>query len=399
MRLVHLSDLHLGFRQFQRSTPGGINQREADVARAFTNAIDRIVALRPDIVLIAGDVFHTVRPTNPAILHAFTQFSRLVQELPEAIVVIVAGNHDLPRSSETTCILRLFAPLGIHVADAGMRRMQFADRGVTIVAVPDLVTQQLAIEPDPQARYNVLVAHGEVEGTSPAPYMDGSDDAAFRIPSAVVQSPAWHYVALGHYHVYQRVGPNAYYSGAIDYASSNIWGELADQRSQKLPGKGLIERDLDTGRQTFHPLPVVREFIDLVPVEGRGMSAADLDAAIAAAVQRIPGGVDGKVVRLVARDVPRHVVRELDHKVLRDLQRRALHFHLDTRRPEVIRADRSGAPGRRPSLADTLRESLRSRVLASDIDRERLIDLGMHYLAEAEQAGASQGGSAPMDES
>ena len=32
MRLVHLSDLHLGYRQYQRLTPGGINQREADVA-------------------------------------------------------------------------------------------------------------------------------------------------------------------------------------------------------------------------------------------------------------------------------------------------------------------------------------------------------------------------------
>ena len=106
----------------------------------------------------------------------------------------------------------------------------------------------------------------------------------------------------------------------------------------------------------------------------------------------------GKVIRLVARDVPRHVVRELDHKALRDLQRRALHFHLDTRRPEVIRAERSGAPGRRPSLADTLRESLRGRVLTSDIDRERLIALGLQYLAEAEQAGIADGASAPANE-
>ena len=84
---------------------------------------------------------------------------------------------------------------------------------------------------------------------------------------------------------------------------------------------------------------------------------------------------------------------------LRDLQRRALHFHLDTRRPEVIRSERSGAPGRRPSLADTLRESLRSRVLTADIDRERLIELGMQYLADAESASALQGASAPMDDS
>jgi len=68
VRLLHLSDLHLGFRQFQRTTPAGINQREWDVAQSFTRAIDRVIELRPDLVLIAGDVFHTVRPTNPAIL-------------------------------------------------------------------------------------------------------------------------------------------------------------------------------------------------------------------------------------------------------------------------------------------------------------------------------------------
>ena len=50
MRLVHLSDLHLGFRQYQRLTPRGINQREADVAQSFTRAIDKIIELAPEIV-------------------------------------------------------------------------------------------------------------------------------------------------------------------------------------------------------------------------------------------------------------------------------------------------------------------------------------------------------------
>src|SRR5688572_1346102 len=111
MRLVHLSDLHLGYRQYQRQTPAGINQREADVAAAFARAVDRLVALRPDAIVFGGDIFHTVRPTNPAILHAFAQFSRLRAALPDVPVVVVAGNHDTPRSTETGCILRLFRPL------------------------------------------------------------------------------------------------------------------------------------------------------------------------------------------------------------------------------------------------------------------------------------------------
>lgn len=397
MRLLHLSDLHLGFRQFQRTTPTGINQREWDVAQSFTRAVDRVIELRPDIVLIAGDVFHTVRPTNPAILHAFAQFSRLTRELPDAIVVMVAGNHDMPRSSETLCILRLFAPLGIHVVDSEPRRLAFPESGLSILAVPDLPPGNIALEADPAARFNVLVMHGEVEGAMPD-FAGRSDRAAMMIPAAEVSSPAWDYVALGDIHVYKKVGPKAFYSGSLDYTSPNVWGEIEDQRAHKLPGKGMIERDLETGKQTFHPLPVTREFMDLPAIKGRGLSAADLDAAIAAAVARASGGIDGKVVRLVARDVPRHIVRELDHRMLRELQRRALHFHLDTRRPEILRSNASGGPGHRASLAEMLRESLRNRALTSDIDRDRLVELGAHYLREAEQAGAPRALSASVED-
>ena len=71
MRLAHLADLHLGFRQFHRQTPQGTNQREEDVAAAFRVALDDVIAARPDLVLLAGDLFHSVRPTNPAILTSF----------------------------------------------------------------------------------------------------------------------------------------------------------------------------------------------------------------------------------------------------------------------------------------------------------------------------------------
>src|SRR5205809_3511750 len=113
MRLVHLSDLHLGYRQYQRLTPTGINQREADVARTFQRAVDRIIALRPDLLLVAGDVFHSSRPTNAAILHAFRQFLRIRSELPATHVIMVAGDHDTPRTSESGSIMGLFEQIGV----------------------------------------------------------------------------------------------------------------------------------------------------------------------------------------------------------------------------------------------------------------------------------------------
>lgn len=384
MRLVHLSDLHLGFRQFQRQTSAGINQREADVAAAFARAVDKLIGLAPDVILIGGDVFHTVRPTNTSILHAFQQFSRLVDALPRTEVVIVAGNHDMPRSTETICILRLFAaPLGIHVADREPRRLLFDALGLAVLAVPDLPPGSVELTPDPTARYNVLLLHGEIQGA--LPNADTPDRAAAQIPVAEVTREGWDYVALGHYHVYKRVADHVYYSGSLEYTSTNPWGELAEEKAAKLPGKGMIERDLATGKQTFHPLPVTRAYVDLPPIEGRGMSAEDLDKAIQAAVARVSGGVEGKVVRLVARNVPRHIAREIDHKALRELQRSALHFHFDTRRPELVkRQEGGGSPGRRPSLAETLREALRSRSLPAGVDGEALIALGLHYLQEAE---------------
>src|SRR5688500_4463805 len=137
MRLVHLSDFHLGYRQYQRLTPTGINQREADVAGTFRRAIDQVIALRPEIVLIAGDVSHISRPSTAAILRAFRQFLRLRSELPDAKVVIVAGDHDTPRTSESGSIMGLFEQVGVHVATSGPRRFVFDDLGVSVLAIPD----------------------------------------------------------------------------------------------------------------------------------------------------------------------------------------------------------------------------------------------------------------------
>ena len=393
MRLVHLADLHLGFRQFQRLTPTGINQREADVAGAFRRTIDQAIAVRPDVVLIAGDVFHNVRPTNPAILHAFTQFTRLTRELPDATVVLVAGNHDTPRSAETGCILRLFQPLGIHVADADARRLDFPERELSILAVPDAPGRRPALTPDPSARYNVLLMHGEVEGMPRAGGMP-SERAAVEVSRAELGAGAWSYVALGHYHVYQQIAPNAFYAGSIDYTSTNPWDELVEERSSGLAGKGFIEHDLETGEHRFHHVAPSRPYVDLPPLSARGLTVSEVDQAIRQAVEACPGGIDDKIVRLLVRDIPRHIARELDHRALRDYKRRALHFHLDTRRPEIIRTHASGAPSRRPTITDIVRDQLRSRLLEGDIDRESLLTLGLEYLRQAETADAAAGAPA-----
>jgi len=384
VRLVHLADLHLGYRQYQRLTPGGVNQREADVAATFRSSIDRIIALRPDVIVVAGDIFHSVRPTNQAILHAFLQFSRLVRQLPETTVLLVAGNHDTPRAAETGGILQLFAQLGLSVVDREATRLSFPEKELSILAVPDvpgLIRPPLT--PDPSARFNLLVIHGEVQGMLPAGAAT-TDRAAVEISHEELGASRWDYVAFGHYHVYREIAPNAYYSGSIDYTSANTWGELYEQRVADIPGKGFIERDLITGRHKFHALPPTRPLLDLPPISAIGLSATELDERIHALVEGVEDGIDDKIVRVTIRDVPRHIARELDHKTIRDYKRRALNFQLDLLRPEATRTQASGAPGRRPSLNEMVRAKLAARPLDADIDRGALIDRAMKYLDEAQ---------------
>ncbi len=388
MRLIHLADLHLGFRQYQRLTPSGINQREADVAGTVQRAIAQIVACAPDVIVVGGDIFHSVRPSNPAILHAFRAFSTLRDRLPATEIVMVAGNHDAPRTTETGCILRLFREIGVHVADAKAELFTFPSRSLAVLAVPDVPgIDRPVLTPPTGFTHTVLLMHGEVAGMLPA-HAAPTDRAAIEIPAADLHADSWSYVALGHYHVYREVAPRAYYSGSLDYTSSNPWGELREQREQGVPGKGFIEQDLATGAHRFHPVAPARPLLDLEPIDATGMGTAEVDAALKARVETAPGGIDDRIVRVTVRNVPRHVVRELDHAALREYRRRATHFHLDTRRPDpaVRRRSGDGAGGPRATLADLLAERLQERTVPAEVDRQQLITLGLRYLQQADEA-------------
>jgi exonuclease SbcD len=355
------------------------------VAQSFTRALDKVIELAPDVVLIGGDVFHQVRPTNTAILHAYIQFARLRKALPNAEIVMVAGNHDTPRSLDAGNILRLFAPLGLRVIDDEAQALEFPHLDLSVLAVADNQRKRPKLVPTGNHRWNVLLLHGEVEGML-GPFAATPDTAKKEIPQDDLNASHWDYIALGHYHVYRRMAPNQFYSGALDYTSSNSWGERIEEEMAGVPGKGLIEHDLATGAHTFHPLPPSRQFVDLPVISARGLTTEEVDDLIRDTIDGCPGGIDDKVVRLVVRDMPRHITRQLDHKALREYRRRALHFHLDARRPDLIRRqDGQGAPGRRPSLADFVREKLRERLVGGDIDRDALVALGLRYLSEAEE--------------
>jgi DNA repair exonuclease SbcCD nuclease subunit len=401
MKLVHAADLHLGYRAYHRTNPHGINIRESDVARAFRETLDRVAEIQPQLFLIAGDIFHTVRPSNAAIADAFRQFSRFCSGAPETQVVIVAGNHDSPKAAEIGSILRLFDEIdGVHVVHHEGKRLHFPELDAAVLSLPhsELISEtRLAIEPDDSVDHNILLAHAEVDDQRLKLLMDFG---AAKLSSDAIDADQWSYVGLGHYHVRSRLARNMYYAGAIERTSLNIWAEADNARDEKEDtwreaawGKGFIELDLESGKPEFHVLESPRPVIDLDPIFEGEREPEELNEAIETSLAGVPGGIEGKIVRLRIFNIPRDVYRELDHRKIRDYRTQALHFHLDARPPDVKRLRGSGAPVKPMTLEEELREyfTRHFKPEALALDRDALIELGLRFLLQAEEAESLEG--------
>jgi len=317
--ICHLSDVHLGYRRYNKLTKDGLNQREVDVNLAFQEAINRIIALKPNAVVIAGDLFHSVRPSNSVVTFCFRQLRKLVRE-SGAPVVIVGGNHEAPKRADTGSVLQLFSEIdGVYVADNGKEVFTFPDSGLAITCLPHAACADLAalsLRADDRFPHNILVVHAQVnEGWV-------SDFGGAELDLNALKPHEWDYIALGHVHLHRVVGRQAVYSGAIEHTSTNIWGEAREL-------KGFLELSLPSGKRVFHPLTSPREVVVLEPIDGKEMEPQDLMTAIADRIDGVAGGLDGKIARLSLVNISRESYINLDHKALRTLRAKALHLTLD----------------------------------------------------------------------
>lgn len=378
MRIVHIADPHLGYRAYNRITSQGLNRREADVFQAFRQALAKAAEVRADLILIAGDLFHVVRPSNLTIQQTFRELANL-RTKTSAPVVILGGNHDSPRSSDTGCILDLFANLpDIYVAHSEYVQVKLENLDTSVFclchrALPQL--SSLKIEPDLSSKRNILMVHGTLEGIIRHAY------DIHEISRAQVISDAWDYIAFGHYHVFEELAPNAYYSGSLEYTSSNIWSET------KQP-KGIVEYDVDEHKLiAFHKIPT-RDVIDLRPIDASGIVAPDLNLKIKNRIESVSGGHENKIVRLVVENLHRSVQADLDFSLVRQIRSEALHFELQLRPPS-----RDGKGGISPSESGMVKpleqewdEFARAYDAPPGINRDQFVDLGREYLAKAGQA-------------
>jgi exonuclease SbcD len=379
MRIAHLSDVHLGYRAYSRTNEHGMNQREYDVLQAFRRALRAVRDAEPDLVLITGDLFHAVRPPNSSLLAAYSYLSDFQKSRRNAPLVIIAGNHETPRVAGSGCILALLKHLdGVQVVYDQIDGLEIPALNATLLCipargVPDI--ERRILQPNPNTRYNLLLLHGLLEGVTQLTLERPIDRQK-------IVRDEWDYIALGDWHIYQQVAPNAIYAGATEFTSTNIWEEAGEP-------KGWVLYDADTRTHEFHKIRT-RQVYDLLPIDAADMTAVELNQAIEARADALGDALNGAIVRQRVWNLHPDLRRQLDGELLRELKARALHYLLDPRPPRPSTGGR--AYGQTPeadgesrlTLADEWRLFAATYDLPADIDRAAFIELGARYLQEAD---------------
>lgn len=195
---IHTADLHLGYSQY------GLEERREDFDRAFSELVDRAVELKPDFIIIAGDLFHQARPSNVTLEAAIKNFSRLRDAgIP---VLTVNGSHDSAPNIVTGTILNPLDSAGLiyHLPrheGACWKKQEccyvygipnFRTRRKTEEQLPAFMEQNKPT-PDPSI-FNICVFHMalDIQGVKP-PYMEAE------APPELLPK-GFDYYAAGHVH-------------------------------------------------------------------------------------------------------------------------------------------------------------------------------------------------------
>lgn len=249
MRLIHVSDTHLGFQAFDVVNDEGVNAREQDVYDAFAYVIDRALELRPDAVIHSGDFFHRPSPSNRALTHGLEQLRRLCDAgIP---FYVIAGNHETPKTVYTSPILRALRSLPCVYPIFGDRWEHFELDGVVIHGLPHIndtqkLNEELARLQPVQGRFNLLMLHTSLGKRY---LMEEYGEQIFP-PDFEAKLQDFQYIALGHWHNVQRVElhPKAWYCGSTE--------RFSDTEAGTEKGFSLLDIAPDGAcTQTFEVIP------------------------------------------------------------------------------------------------------------------------------------------------
>jgi len=233
MKLLHISDLHIGKRLIERS----LIEDQIHILKKIENIIFNE---KPDAVLIAGDIYDKSVPSSEAV----TLFNDFLTKLAErkVKVFIISGNHD---SAERIGFgSYMFAQAGIYVSPAyngtiepitltdelgevNIYLLPFIKPSFVKSYYPDeqiesysdaikLVIEKMNIDTN---KRNVLLAHQFVGHAE----KDGSEEASIGGLDVVDDNlfDCFDYVALGHIHKKQTLKGKLRYSGTpLQYSFS-----------------------------------------------------------------------------------------------------------------------------------------------------------------------------------
>ncbi len=267
MKIVHMSDSHLGFQDLNKVDDKGRNIIEEMIYSGFFTTIEKIIDLKPDAVVHAGDVFHREKPG----IRPLYIFKKGLERLNDAgiPVIIISGNHDAPKSLVKT------SPFCIY---EGMKDLNLAHRGEykyfdiddhRFHCIPYCLEAEKYKSEFLKIKYskrNVLIMHGMVKSM----WSERRNDVGeYELDDSFLRSD-FDYIALGHSHGRRKVNDNTWYSGSVEYFSF-------DEANQK---KGILLVDLSTGR--IEPLNIYESKyrIDYPPIDCTGLSAEDIVSEI-----------------------------------------------------------------------------------------------------------------------
>lgn len=379
LRLAHFSDTHLGYEAYPALSASGNNQRGEDVVRAFVGVCADIEAADPALVIHSGDVAD--RPQIPIryMLLVRQRFERLAAIRPDGTrrqLVVIGGNHELPRNRKEACFLELFKGLpGVHIVCTCYEQIRFDPArdncapelaGVVIHALPHDVLKTVDFEevtPVPGA-VNILTAHGVAGGSDLYVRSLGRE---FAIPTDVL-GRGWDYGALGHWHKQGPVGLVNTGSGSdgelgrVWYAGSTENMSFRDLRDNGTR-RGYLQVTVNPGEMPtvarVH-LPI-RSMFRLPVLAAEGLSPEQLTAELLGRVRAAAGegALAGAVVGQIVTGVSRDTWSLVDVAGARSAAGAALHYEITVR--YGTGAEGEAAEGRDP-LAD-LGQVLEERAL------------------------------------
>jgi DNA repair exonuclease SbcCD nuclease subunit len=97
-KILHLSDTHLGNRQY------GSDTRRDDFTHAFEAAIDRALEENVDVVIHTGDMFHRRTPSLPIVTDCIEILRKLADE--DIPFYGIVGNHDRKMDQQWLDLIR-----------------------------------------------------------------------------------------------------------------------------------------------------------------------------------------------------------------------------------------------------------------------------------------------------